>query len=450
MADSLAGVIESGMCVACGACCAADPSVALALAPARQIFQPTSTGGVAAASVCPSIEVDYADLQEFVFGQRDSGPLGLVDSIHLAQSTDEARNRNASSGGLIKEAIRYLLESGTTGGVISIAHDQGLEYRARIIRDPQEIDSLPGSIYHNINLESALALIEANDEPLGVVAIPCQLEGIYKYVSTCKPHVKERIAFTIGLLCAWQYSRHSIAAISAYSGVDPALLSDVAYRGGDMIGKLRLRLGDGREHSIDRRANLNYQIAFDRYFNTPRCNVCVNHTNFLADLVVGDSWMQSTRFTRTGISIAIARTPRATAALRDMERNHQIVLHQVGEKELIESEGESLVYGEFAYAFADLLREEGLHAPELRGPNRGRGRQAPRSVVAAYLAELRVREELMAKGRYWAIWRRKLLREGHRIAMRYLKWFINRALKLKSLTGRDRDLDRSELSGKFR
>ena len=448
--QDLRAVIDSGMCIACGACCAADRSLSLSLDPERQIYQPTGVGAAEAASVCPAIEVDYEALHDFVFDRPATGPLGLIDSVFLAQSTDEGRNRRASSGGLIKEVIRYLLASDTVDGVISIAHDEGLEYPARLIRAPDEVDLLPGSIYHNINLQSALDLIESEDKRLGLVAIPCQLEGIYNYISKRRPGLRQRVVFSVGLICAWQYTRHSIQAMARYEGVDPETISDVSYRGGDMIGKLRLQIGQQKELEIDRRSSLNYQIAFDRYFNTPRCNVCVNHLNFLADLVVGDSWIQSTRFSRTGISIALARTNAATDALLDMQKRGQVVVHQVSEEELIESEGESLVFGEFAYSFADYLRSRGLHAPRLRGPNRGYGKPKAIHEIASFHRKLSRRQRLMAQGRYRTIWWRKVLLEGHRILFRYLRWFVNRALRLKRLTGRDRRLDRDELMAKFR
>ncbi|ESQ07857.1 MAG: hypothetical protein N838_22905 [Thiohalocapsa sp. PB-PSB1] len=354
-ATDLRDVRASGMCIACGACCAADPSVSLELSPEWQIYQPASNGGMQAAGVCPAIAVDYQRLHQFVFATAPMSPLGLIKAIYLAQSTDAERNKRASSGGLIKEAIRYLLSADIADGVISIVHITGLEYEPRLIRSVEEVDRLPGSIYHNINLQATISLLERYDERIALVAIPCQLEGVYNYLSRLRPELRKRLVFTIGLLCAWQYSRHSLRAIATYLNLDPDGLTDVAFRGGDQIGKLRLQFAPNQEVQVDRRANLKYQVAFDRYFNTPRCFVCINHTNFLADLVVGDSWMQSTRFTKTGISIAIARSDSGARAMCAMQQRGQIAVHQITDKELIESEGEALVP---RYAYAHLARTQ--------------------------------------------------------------------------------------------
>ena len=77
-ATDLRDVRASGMCIACGACCAADPSVSLELSPEWQIYQPASNGGMQAAGVCPAIAVDYQRLHQFVFATAPMSPLGLI------------------------------------------------------------------------------------------------------------------------------------------------------------------------------------------------------------------------------------------------------------------------------------------------------------------------------------------------------------------------------------
>jgi coenzyme F420-reducing hydrogenase beta subunit len=342
--------------------------------------------------------------------------------------------------------VAHLLASGTVDAVLSITHADGLEYKARLVERPEQVDELPGSIYHSIDLSDVLKTLIANDKRLGLIALPCQLEGIYAYVSKVAPELRERLRFTVGLLCAWQYSRHSLAAVGSFYGFALEDIADVAYRGGGPIGKLRVKLRNGKEYAINRRANLFYQVAFDRYFNTPRCNVCINHTNYLADLVVGDSWIQKTRFSKTGVSLVICRTEQATAVVQQMEQQDRVVLVQATEDEVIESEGGRLVFGEFSYPYADYLREIGQWVPNLRGPNVGSGRPLSRAAIATFHAASENRQKLMYKGEYWTLFFGKLAREGHRIAGRYGKWFVNRVLMLKKLTGRDRHLRASDFS----
>src|SRR5688500_11714254 len=102
-AQSLRSVRRGQLCIGCGACVAADPTIQLRLHPRTQMLDPSHDGDARAAAVCPSIAVDYAAHQARNFEGRTPGPLGVVDRIVLAQSTNLARNMAASSGGLIKE-----------------------------------------------------------------------------------------------------------------------------------------------------------------------------------------------------------------------------------------------------------------------------------------------------------------------------------------------------------
>ena len=446
VATDLSGVISSGMCIGCGACEMADGSVRVSLNPRSLIYEPQGAGSQAAADVCPAVAVDYAGLQEYLFPGATAGPYGVVRSVHLAQSTDLDRNMKASSGGLIKEVLRSLLSSGDIDGVIALDHVEGIEFAARLVTDPDDVDNLPGSIYHNLSQAPALRLLRDTPGRLAVVAIPCQLEGLYSWVRRYAPELRERITVTIGLLCGWQYSHHSINAMGEYLGYDPADITDISYRGGGPVGKLTVRTEGGKEYSASRRVDFGYQVAFDRHFNTTRCHVCVNHGNFLADLVVGDAWLPSTVFTKTGISLVVCRTALAEQVLARIVESGACIATEVSDEEIRESQTDRVVFGEFAYAYAEHLRRLGGHVPELHGPNEGHGALKPRRQVARFHRELVRKQALMAARRYRYMKLRKATLELRGYVMRYVRWFLVRILRVKSLSGKRREIPRERLS----
>jgi coenzyme F420-reducing hydrogenase beta subunit len=443
----LSGVIASGMCIGCGACEMADSSVKVSLSPQRLIYEPESAGSAAAASVCPAVAVDYEGLQNYLFPGAEIGPFGVVRSVHLSQSTDNGRNMKASSGGLIKELLRHLLSSNQIDGVIALDHVDGIEFAARLLSSPDDVDTLPGSIYHNLKQTPALELLRDTPGRLAVVAIPCQLEGLYAWVKQMAPDVREKITITIGLLCGWQYSHHSINAMGEYLGFNPDEISDISYRGGGPVGKLTVATRDEKKFTASRRVDFGYQVAFDRHFNTSRCHVCINHSNFLADLVVGDAWLPSTVFTKTGISLIVCRTEFAENSLKALVDSGNCVSIQVGEEEIRESQTDRVVFGEFAYAYAAFLREIGLHTPDLHGPNEGFGALKPRRQIKKFHRELVRKQALMAARRYQYMKVRKATLELRSYVMRYVRWFLVRILRVKSLSGQRKEIPRDRFSG---
>jgi coenzyme F420-reducing hydrogenase beta subunit/polysaccharide pyruvyl transferase WcaK-like protein len=443
--NDLKPVIESGMCIACGACAHADPTIRLELDDLKQIFEPSHPGNATAAAVCPAIEVDYAGLQARRFPGADISAYGAVHSVMLAQSTDEDRNRRASSGGIIKEVLRALLELPDVDGVIALSEGTGLEFEPRMISRAEDVDSLPGSIYHNLPKDGVLKLLKSHEGKYVLVGIPCELEGIYKYIYRCAPELEERIHSTVGLICGWQYSHHAIRAISKFKGIEFDEIETISYRGGGPVGKLSIKAGS-HVHEVSRRVDFAYQVAFDRSFNTPRCHLCVNHSNYLADLVVGDAWLPSTVATRTGISLVINRTPEAESLMRHLERCGRAVLVDASVEEIKESQKPRIVFGDLAYSYADFRRRMGLHTPLLQGPNRSKARLRPIDEVEAFHAELETKLALQRARRYRRLYWRKGTVELPRLAGRYWEWFSVRILRRKSLTGARRELPHKKMS----
>ena len=444
--QDLSEVLASGMCVACGACVAADPDLRLELSPERLLYQPTDKSNARAAAVCPAIHVDFAALQREIFGNAAITEHGVVDSVFLAQSANRERNLKASSGGLIRELLLHYLARKDVDGVIALANEGGLVFKPRLITELAQIDELPGSIYHNLALEEALRLLQVNEGRFVLVAIPCQLEGIYNYVTKLEPALAKRIHTTIGLICGWNYSHHALKAICDYKGLAYDEISAISYRGGGPVGKLRIETPE-RSTSISRRIDFSYQAAFDRSFNIPRCHVCINHCNFLADVVVGDAWLPSTIGTKTGIGIVICRKAETRDVLESMAARGCVEITRVTADEITESQGSDITFGGFAYSYAAFLRKSGEHCPEMTGPNRSRARVHSVKVVRKFHRELSTKLRLQVQGRYRRLRLRKATVELGALVGRYARWFLFRVLRVRSVLGSRRELPRARRAG---
>jgi len=443
----LSVVLENDLCIGCGACVAADPTLGLELDPHKLIYEPTHPGNELAASVCPAIAVDYAGLQEDRFPGVEPGPFGVVETVSLAQSIDADRNLKASSGGLIKELLIAYLEKPEVDGAIALGHIAGLEFEPRVITSVDEVDTLPGSIYHNLPKHRVLQLLREVQGSYILVAIPCELEGIFTYISKVEPQLADKIHATIGLLCGWQYSHHALRAICEFKGVDFDAITDVSYRGGGPVGRLRITTADGNATQVNRRIDFGYQTAFDRHFNTPRCHLCINHANFLADIVVGDAWLPSTVGTKTGISLVISRTPDADVVMKGLAERGRITVTEVSTAEIEESQTHRIAFGDFSYAYADHLRSIGRFAPDLRGPNFTGHEPVSSRETDLFRRELDRKLELQRSGSYRRLRWRKATRELPRLLKRYIRWFLVRILRIKSLTGKRQEVAREQLSG---
>lgn len=420
-------VLDNDWCISCGACVHADPSLALHLDGRSQMFVPDGPGNADAAAVCPAVGVDFDGLHDVLFPGREPGPFGVVESVMLAQSVDAERNRRASSGGIIREVLAARLRDPEVDGAIVLARRTGIEYEPTLITDPAQVDDLPGSLYHNLPKDRVLELLKEHEGRFVVVAIPCELEGIYQYVLRLRPDLRPRIHSTIGLLCGWQNTRHALRAICDFKDVDYDALTDVAYRGGGPLGDLRLSTAQG-EVTVNRRRDLSYLVAFDRSFTMPRCHVCINHNNFLADIVVGDAWIEETSRSDAGVSIVINRQPESDRLMRDLASDERVVIADVDVDVVERSQKPRVSYGNFAYAYSELLEQLGAAPPRMTGPNRPAAELVDEEEVVRFHREYTAKRQLQAAGRYRRLRLRKVTRE--------LRRFVGNSQELRRIRAR--------------
>ena len=448
---SIQTIIDNDLCVGCGACLyachqAGQNNLAMEFHEKKGMYEPRVINenkcvDCGCIDVCPSYVMDYEDLSQYRFGSRSDSDIGHAAGIYLAQNVDKEVNLAASSGGLIKATLKFYLESGAVDAIIALKRIDGITYKPVLIDKSKEIDLLPGSIYHNVDFSDAIQLMqETKKTKLALVAIPCQLEGIFSYIRKYEPELSQKIAVTIGLLCGWTYTYHAIKALSQYEKIPHKELIDISYRGGGPVGKLKLETKNGKEIKINRRVNLKYQAAFDRSYNLPRCHYCVNHGNFLADLVVGDAWLPSTVTTKTGISLLIARTREVDGALQKMKEDGVIKLVPARKEDVVESQSRRVIYGDFSYAYADYVKSLSLFAPTLSGPNKAKTKPVSQSYLQKFHKGMTRKIQLQREGKYWTLFIRKYTRESGEFMMKYIKWFFVRVVKIKSLLGKRKEI----------
>jgi len=251
---------------------------------------------------------------------------------------------------------------------------------------------------------------------------PADLRGVLDN-DPREPHLRQRIRTTIGLLCGWQYNWHSIRAICEYTGVGPDRIVDVSYRGDGPIGKLRIVTDDGRETTTSRRHDFGAQVAFDRSFNTPRCHLCINHSNFLA--VVGDAWLASTLSTKIGISLVINRREESDKLVRSMADAGRVIYSEVTVNEIRESQKPRIAFGDFAYAYASYRDDLGLPRPMIDGPNKSSARPVDRRDVEVFHRDLGRKLAQQRARRYRYLFWRKATKEFGGYVARYWNWFTH-------------------------
>jgi len=376
-------ITNNDLCISCGTCKYACPKneISIKMNNAKGMYEPVIANTLSCLTctdqpclqVCPSYEEDFVSLANWTDPSQRIGP---VEAIYTGFSTNRDVHIRASSGGIVRELCRYYLDTGLVDGIITLKHVEGLDYEPHLYTSTDElIENSPGSIYHNINFENAIEILQNTRGRFALIASPCQLTSIRKWQQVCPDKSLGSIEVAIGFICGWMYSRHTVDHFAKYVGVSRESLADVTYRGGDKVGNLVLKSVSGTDQAFSRRPKpyvhahtAAYRIAFSRTYSSKRCLLCAEHLNYLADVVVGDAWLPKHRDDKLGTSIVIVRNPSVVAVLDHLVAEGRVELTASSTNEVVESQSEYFAFGAPARQMMNRLKKQGKFAPSVKLP----------------------------------------------------------------------------------
>jgi coenzyme F420 hydrogenase subunit beta len=208
--------------------------------------------------------------------------------------------------------MQTALETRSVDAVVAVRMSAAnpLQAEGVICRSPEEVAACRGSKYNVVAINTVLRCIQDESGRYAVIGLPCHTQGL-RLAQRRSRRLRERVVLTLGIFCGLTAEPRATAVLARQAGLDPAELRDVSYRGPGWPGGMRLvdRLG-----TVRRRA---YPDYIDRGFMAlvpPRCRVCPDALAELADVSVGDAWLD--RFTGSdGVSDIITRTPAGDSLL---------------------------------------------------------------------------------------------------------------------------------------
>jgi coenzyme F420-reducing hydrogenase beta subunit len=367
-------VVDNDLCIACGACIEACPKDVVAASfnayrGAAEVEigtdgQPCLGCPAPCDSVCPSLVSDLRKSEDLL--QTEEGVrFGPIKRASLGFANPHRFNGISSSGGIVRAIIYDALDRGEA--VVCLAGDGAGGYVPERLEKPEDLERVPGSIYHSVTFAGAIDLCRTSGSPCVIVATPCQLAGIDNYIRTQEPSLERSISLRVGLICGWMYTTHSLGAFASYKGIQEPV-ANALYRGEDEKGLLKFT-AEGKTHSFPRRdfsskkEDQDYRASFSSVMNRLRCRVCEDHLNVLADVAVGDAWLRRKEGEKT--SIVLARTELGCQRIRELELSSKIELEDSdAANDLLESQSRSLVLGTDAKEMASWLRSRGKITPQ--------------------------------------------------------------------------------------
>lgn len=320
--------IDTSLCNYCGTCAAYCPTGAISFKNEKAVLTGKCNECGRCHAVCPGIGVDFHYLQPKA--GKWSQPLGKWRSLWAAQSPK--LKGKASSGGALTELLRLMLKRKMVNGVVVVKMDEAnpIRPKAFIARTEKDLLAAMQSKYAMLPLNLALKETEGQKGKFAFVGLPCHVHGLRKVQ---RLGLAQNISMVFGVFCGVNMRLAATEFLVKKMGLKPAEVKEVKYREGKWPGKLKA--SDGKKSgSLPKMA---YNFAIPLYAH-PRCLLCPDLTNELADISFGDYWLKPEH------TMVVCRNKKAELLLDSALKKNHLTGHRIAEEEFMRSHGHLVKY----------------------------------------------------------------------------------------------------------
>lgn len=315
-AKVIADVIDSGICVRCGACVGICPYFDFfngkVVVMERCYAEPSRC-----AQICPRIV--YEPITPIKNGSQ-SGEIGDYLKVVMARSSDPGIRNASQYGGVVSALCAYALEKGFIES--AILTDRGESSRAPggcMAKDQTEVVSCAGSRYAaSGSLSEMNRAIGDGKKNLGVVGLPCQMEALAR-MERAEPKgslMTDSVVLKIGLFCTWALDYPQLTAFLKGKGVEGP------------VKKFDIPPPPAEEFSVEtEKARQIFPLSEVRPLIQKGCAFCQDMTAELADIAVGtvegrEGWNTVLIRTDAGLSLVESAVADGRLEIDELPMDH--------------------------------------------------------------------------------------------------------------------------------
>ncbi|UCS93981.1 Coenzyme F420 hydrogenase/dehydrogenase, beta subunit C-terminal domain [Echinicola marina] len=357
-------VIEGDYCVGCGAC-AYKSGGSMRLNKYGEYFPDLADDSFNDKNldkICPFLKPELNEdvlANQFLDG-RDGylKGLGFYNALFAGYVNEGNYRSNGTSGGMGTWIGAELLKNNLIDGIIHVkkfnrSNQSDPYYAYAISRTVQENLEGAKTKYHVVEISNILNEVRKYPGRYLFIGVPCLVKAIRR-IQTTDGVIKERIAFTISLVCGHFKSVNWTKSLAWGAGVNPQELNTFQYRTKEE--------GIAARKYVFRAFKKNSYVQKDAAqvvggkFNQGAmmlnaCNFCDDVVGETADMTIGDAWLPRFESDDNGTNLIIIRNQELRRIITKAINEERLKLIAISEKEAYQSQsggfrqrGEGLSY----------------------------------------------------------------------------------------------------------
>jgi len=322
MFEALAKIIEAGFCSGCGVCVASCASSCLAMRFTEQgELAPVLSGACTSCGTCLRVcpfapdNPDTTLLARMRFADSPGTQYNEITGHYLesyyAYRRDEEARWQASSGGICGWLLEELLRREMVDSVLLVAPSSGQDLFAyKAVTGPAEVRSASRSVYYPVDAAKAVRLALETPGRYALVGLPCVLRGV-ELLKTTRPLLRERIVFSLGLVCGQQKSAHFTEFLAVQAGLRerPVIVDYRTKQRGEPASNFAFCYRGASGGTATITMNDIAQFWTEDWFKVHACNACDDIFAECADITLMDAWLPAFARDSRGANLLLVRNP---------------------------------------------------------------------------------------------------------------------------------------------
>lgn len=298
--------------------------------------------------------------------------IGKFNNLYAGYSV--SHRSNSSSGGLATFIAEQILSGGIANSVIAVTESEKNNYfEYKLIHKFEEISTASTTKYFPVTMSEVIQEIENHSGNVAVIGVSCFIKGI-RLLQKQKPYYREKIPFVVAIICGGLKSSY-FSDFLAYSAMEgKGQYKEPKYRVKDFNSTASDYSFSCVDSFDDEIKKIRMRDLPDMWgtgmFKSPACDFCEDVTGELADISLGDAWIEPYRSDGRGNNVIITRTKLADAIIDEGRRSNELIVDLIGTSEVIKSQRGSFNHRHKGLAYRIERRtRKGLLTPPKRQRN---------------------------------------------------------------------------------